>query len=548
MLNIKRSQKVINQNIKEEPITLIYQYFIHKTPSRQKEITSCLEKCVKNSHISKIILLNEKIYSKSELGVDDNKIEQVNIKNRIRFSDIFDYVENNKVKGYIVTCNADIFFDDSLKNIYKSGLHKKKMVFAQLRFDYTNPKLGKCKLFGPRCDSQDTWIFHSNYNIPKSKRRIFKINYGIGGCDNKVAYLFDLLGYDVRNEPYFIKTFHYHKTEIRDYLNKARIKRPYTFVIPYLKPRNYSETYPLNMWAQRSGISWEAYTENERIFLIKNDITTFKNNLDRCFASKSHCIVPATNTELNRISYIFMQFIKLENNNPRYKMALQKVLHQASYLNSIGINIKTLQHLHIVVGKYLDVITRAPLSFHYSPGDRAFHGDEGKEQIYHRFILDEAKRRKRVPIHRNVLNIGDQMEWGSWVESIINKRILIISSHHKSIQAQINKSVDFYSKPLFKGCTFNCIDIPTPEKDKLFMDVINEYINKNRGVFNTCDIFLIGETPYDFLLTDFAGQLNKSAISAGHYLAIWFGLYSKEHSQKFKDIISVYMNKHWQVV
>ena len=43
-------------------------------------------------------------------------------------------------------------------------MSENKQLLAQLRFDYTNKQLGKCKLFGPRADSQDTWIWHSNFN------------------------------------------------------------------------------------------------------------------------------------------------------------------------------------------------------------------------------------------------------------------------------------------------------------------------------------------------------------------------------------------------
>ena len=193
--------------VDNEPIYLIYQYFVQRNASRNKELQECLRRNVENPLITKIFLLNEKIYSDKELGIQSDKIKQRNIVNRIRFKDIFNFVEKEQLKGYIVTCNADIFFDKTINNLRTSNMSENKQLLALLRFDYTNKQLGKCKLFGPRADSQDTWIWHSNFN-PYKAQKIFNIMFGKPGCDNKLIYLFNLIGFDVVNQPYFVKTYH----------------------------------------------------------------------------------------------------------------------------------------------------------------------------------------------------------------------------------------------------------------------------------------------------------------------------------------------------
>lgn len=222
-------------SIHKEPIILIYQFFIHKNKERYNEIKECLKFNVCNNNISKIILANEKIYSDEELGVESDKIIQVDIKNRIVYSDIFNLIDSMDLNGYIITCNADIFFDNTLLNIYSSGIHSQKVIYAQLRFEYNSKDLSKCKLFGPTSGSQDTWIFHSKYNIKAKYRDKFNFNYGQLGCDNKIAYLFYLLGYNIKNEPFLIKTFHNHMTQIRNYKNADKIPGPYLCIKPYLK-------------------------------------------------------------------------------------------------------------------------------------------------------------------------------------------------------------------------------------------------------------------------------------------------------------------------
>ena len=180
------------EKLDTESIYLIYQYFVHRDKSRNKELQMCLRKNVENPHISKIFLLNEKIYSDDQLGIKSDKIVQKNIINRIKFKDIFNFVETEQLKGYIITCNADIFFDKTVNNLRKSTMSKNKQLLAQLRFDYTNKQLGKCKLFGPRADSQDTWIWHSRFN-PYKDKKIFNVMFGKPGCDNKLIYLFNLI-------------------------------------------------------------------------------------------------------------------------------------------------------------------------------------------------------------------------------------------------------------------------------------------------------------------------------------------------------------------
>ena len=194
---------------------------------RRRELMDCLKRNAENPFIDKIFLLNERIYTNEELGTESDKIQQINVEHRLKFSDVFEFVEKENLNGYIITCNADIFFDKSLQNLYVSGMDRNKIMYGQLRFEYTDKELDKCKIFGPRGDSQDTWIYHSNYNI-KAHRKDFDFHFGIG-CDNRVLHNFDSLGFTVINDPYFVKTYHNHKEPLifHQWVNKPSIPRPY---------------------------------------------------------------------------------------------------------------------------------------------------------------------------------------------------------------------------------------------------------------------------------------------------------------------------------
>ena len=59
---------------------------------------------------------------------------------------------------------------------------------------------------------------------------MFKIQLGIPGCDNKITYLFKILGYEIYNDPEYIKTYHCHANFKRNYT--GLIEPPYCHVFP----------------------------------------------------------------------------------------------------------------------------------------------------------------------------------------------------------------------------------------------------------------------------------------------------------------------------
>ena len=217
---------------KIDEINLIYQYFIPKTKERVKEIKETLKRNILNEHISKIYLLNERIYSVDELGIQSNKIIQIVIGKWITFKDVFLFVEKEQITGYIIMANSDIFFDKSISNLHYTDLDSCQKMISLLRWEYRGEEnTDECKIFGPRWDSQDTWIFHSNFNILKKYHNWFDFSFGQPGCDNKIIYFLLMLGVVLNNDPFMFKTYHYHMETGRNYSKKV-IPSPYGYLIP----------------------------------------------------------------------------------------------------------------------------------------------------------------------------------------------------------------------------------------------------------------------------------------------------------------------------
>lgn len=541
---IKRSAATIRTDPCIEPITLIYQFFIHSDKSRKEEIKRCLKFNVLNTNISKIILLNERIYNEKELGISSSKIEQINIGKRLRFSDVFNIVDDKKIQGYVITANADIFYNDTLRNIYSTGLHQKKMMYAQLRFEYKNKNLLKCKLFGPRSDSQDAWIFHSKYNIEKKQRALFNINYGIGGCDQKVTYLLNLIGYELRNAPYLIKCFHYHTSEIRDYTNKPVIPRPHMFLIPYLNPRQDTEKHPLDIWSKVCGYDFNGYSNKETSFLIDIDIKNMREHIKNSLENNKCFSIPLCKPNNSSILYYYHELGKASQNNDKYKsnQCVNLLQESLQYFKNNKISLDNSKLVHVFTSKYAEIFYKSTASFHYSPCDYVSMQDF--PVISYGKILDIARKGKGCIINRNILNIGLSIGKDMWYNYVNNKNILIISQYADLIEQQINKKVDFYKTPIFKECKFSYYKTPQ-SKDGDFINTINNYVHLLNQRLNDIDIVFIGETEYDFFLIDFLQSSKKSAIAVGSYLKLWFGLYTFDDMALNKDIFKVYMSKDW---
>jgi hypothetical protein len=254
-MSIKVDVINLSDNISETPhnnddFFLITQFYISSNKERHHENLTCLKRNIQLNLFKKIYLVNEKKYTKEELNLSDeemNSIHQIIFDKgcRMRYSHPLALKKALDLNGYLIISNTDIFFDITLLNLRKTSLSIDKAFYALLRFEYNNniKNLKDCKLFTNDIKnqyipySQDVWIIHTNF-MPNNEQ-IKKCNFELGklGCDNHITFLFSLFGYKIYNEPYVIKTYHYHTSQFRTYLNNPmdKINPPYLFVKPIIR-------------------------------------------------------------------------------------------------------------------------------------------------------------------------------------------------------------------------------------------------------------------------------------------------------------------------
>jgi len=523
----------------DKDINLFYQFFIHSNPERHNEITYCLRKNIENKYVTKIYLLNERIYTLDEMGIfktntelltqAKSKIIQVITNKRLQYAHVFNYVNMYNIKGYIIINNADIFFNDTIQHLFVSTLHTTvKQMFAQLRFEYNKEDITKSELFGPRTDSQDTWIFHSNNMIQPQFEKLFEFELGMPGCDNKIIYLMAILGYEVINDPYFVKTFHYHTTNIRNYTNDNRIIPPYTCIVP-------------------AGLSAKIHPRiSESMKLSFHDNTILYNYIKNKISISHNFIIPriscfentfAVNIRLKNMLHNTYQKIQVHNwlNNPNVLRTMK---------NNAGIKMSNDQSFVHYSNSYLKAYENCDLYGGWNILEHVY----SKSQDY----INEWYPSKRMfcsfsfDIFHYIYSSKN-----IWTHALKGKRLLIISPFEESILEKIPIREKIYGVDLFPDCTFITIKPPQTQGDEPsdeFYIEADRFFRRLDKLKNKYDVALVSCGGYGSMVCNYIYENHeKSAIYVGGVLQMYFGIMGNRWRRERHDIVKLFVdgNPHW---
>ena len=496
------------------------------------EIEKCLQFNVKNKYITNIYLLNERIYTDEELSISSNKIIQIDIKKRLQFKDIFEYICENNIKGYNIIINSDIFFDRTIKNLFKSDIHINKKMYALLRYDYDNKGCETSPLFGDRGDSQDTWIVHSNFSIGKKECKVFNFEFGKPGCDNKLTYLMSVLGFEILNDPEFIKSYHIHTTNVRNYNSNDRVKPPYEIVMP-----------------KNSLSKSQIYYSGADINLLFNTRYNHKNSnvklyeyITKKLASNEIFVIPRISTvETNYAVYVNIL------SSPAYKDEVPKLLeyletHKSVMKNNAGIKLTSMESMEKYSKMYLQAFHNCEMYGQWAPFDAVYRSIQQSHQIINK--LFESKE----TIYSEVFDVYHYIYSTPWTFALKDKRILIVSTFEDSIKTKIENRKEIYGIDLFPNCEIVTIKPPQTqgsEESQEFDIELKTFTDKLDAIRDTYDIALVSCGGYGSLVCSHIYNSGKSAIYVGGVLQMYWGILGARWFSDRPDIIRLFLNKSW---
>lgn len=513
------AKTIIEKEVNDE-IILIQQFFIHSNSERYKEIKETLSYNAYNKYIDKIILLNERIYSSEELGVSSDKIKQVNIKKRLTYKDAFDYAETLGDNKYIILSNSDIFFDATIKRIKISGLTTNKKLFSLLRYEYKpGTSLKNCKLFGPRPDSQDSWIWHSKWKIPKDISKVLNMELGKAGCDNKIIYLLNILGFACFNEPVLIKSYHHHNTILRDYKHSDRVSKPYHAIFPVLTD--------------------EPLANPIQTFDIIRENNTMMNYLKDKMKNNQPFVIPriaGIENEVAAMGAICVQQKKLNTeifNNFEQVIPIMK--------NNAGIKLDNMEDIAFYATNYLKPFHQSEIFAWWEPWGEVVKTIPRSFD----FIIVNFPKNK---IDALVFDIFHSIHNNPWTLALRGKRILIISAFIDSIKKKIPIRKKIYGIDLFPDCEFVFLKPPQTHgknKSRKLEVEFNDFVKRIDAIKDSFDVALCSCGGYGNPICGAIYDMGKSAIYVGGVLQMYFGIYGERWVRDRPDIMRMYMNKHW---
>ena len=534
---IINSKKIeTNNDESNENIYLITQFFIPNDSIRYNEIKYCLKKNVENHKINEIHLLVERIYTNEELGILSKKIKQININTRLTYSDFFSYIRTSNLKGYFILINSDIFLQvDAITNIKKSDLHCKKLFYALLRYDYVNSKTSN--IFGPRFDSQDTWIIHSNYNIPEFSQSIFNFYLGTPGCDNKMIYLMSILGYEIINDPISIKTYHVHSSKLRNYSIKDIIEEPWGLTIPYgFKPNEIKNSLGTNLqqfliWSNKCNTLM--FTDNK--YLHNYILTKIKKN--------EHFVIPRISGIENNVAV----FTKVINENllpdtSQLKTYLKNIVHPMK--NNAGIKLKEKNSMKYYSDLYLSVFSMCEIFAGWDPqGNYIGHISQSHAYMQNVYTTKTMIWALAFDIFHYIYNTP-------WTHALQGKRILIISPFIDTIKEQLPIRENIYNGiDLFPNCEFVFLKPPQTQADEQAKDFFYEFDEFKKNIdtkLNDFDIALVSCGGYANPICSHIFLKGKSAIYVGGVLQMYFGILGNRWLKERPEIVKLYRNQYWK--
>ena len=238
-----RTLRIDNNRKAPQPLWFITQYYTPEKGARRSEIRQCLEKNIASPFIDSIVLLNEKACAPS-----DPKIQEHIVGKRLTYADVIRWIYEKVPENTLVAfANADIFLDgESWRSLWSADLETQAKFLALLRWDVESSEpasIAAAKLFGPRADSQDTWVVSSN-SVKAVTWDWAELNFpfGKGGCDNSITIEMFKKRFLVANPAMTLRTYHLHTSGVRGYNPADIVDKP---VYLHIKPSGLHDKKPV---------------------------------------------------------------------------------------------------------------------------------------------------------------------------------------------------------------------------------------------------------------------------------------------------------------
>ncbi len=220
------------------------QYYKPEKARRAREIVTCLAKNLACPFIDRVVLLNETDMTEHyPKGVPLEKIHQEVIGKRLTYAAVVRWIsENAPANTLCVFANSDIYLDETWRLLWTTKMENRFLSLLRYEAEDSVPD-EEHTLFGPRADSQDTWVLLSD--SVKSRNwdwTALDFSFGRAGCDNAINVEMLKAKFLVTNPALTLRTHHLHTSQIRTYDPQDIVDKPMYF---YIQPTGLHDMAPV---------------------------------------------------------------------------------------------------------------------------------------------------------------------------------------------------------------------------------------------------------------------------------------------------------------
>jgi hypothetical protein len=216
-------------------IVLLTEFFDHPDPHRTLELMECLWMNIQNPEICELVLLVEDRFEVSSHITASGKVKVARVMGRATFADFFELINSAYDPDTIyMIANLDIYFDASVVKLRQIDWPNTIVCLSRWNLrGYCGTRNGEPlredTIQWNSADSHDCWITAGPVDASLVSNARFSM--GIPGCDGKLCYLFQQMGYRTINPCEDIHAYHKHLTGgypgHRTYTENQRLSRPY---------------------------------------------------------------------------------------------------------------------------------------------------------------------------------------------------------------------------------------------------------------------------------------------------------------------------------
>lgn len=232
------------------PLWFVTQYYEPDKARRRKEIRACLEANLACPLVDRVVLLNEAAAA-APLPAHP-KVDERLVGKRLTYADVLRWIRDEApADALIAFANADIALDTgSWRLLWSVDMVTTPRFLALLRWEVeTLDEAGRAaaKLFGPRPDSQDTWVVAAAAVkaafAAQTDWSAYDFPFGQAGCDNAITVEMLRKKFQVVNPALNLKTYHYHSSQVRTYDPHNVVDKP---AYLYIQPTGLQDMQPLH--------------------------------------------------------------------------------------------------------------------------------------------------------------------------------------------------------------------------------------------------------------------------------------------------------------